>query len=771
MPDSHSCIEPGPVRSREHGPALPRESLAAQSHGSEWFTANRFAALLGGLIAAHFAAILCGFQTFFLRDFGYFSYPLAQYHRECFWRGELPLWSPFNSCGMPFLAQWNTLTLYPPSLIYLLLPLPWSLNLFCLLHLFAGGMGMYFLAHRWSGNRFAACVAATLFVFSAFTLNCVMWPNNIAALGLMPWVILLVQRGWQRGGRQLLIGSLVGALQMLAGAPEMILLTWFTVAGIFVVDLIHGDTPRTRALVRSGIIGLLIAGIAAIQLLPFFELMRASDRSQNFATASWSMPAWGWANFFVPLFHSYAAPIGTYFQPGQDWIASYYTGVVGVVLAGVALCAVRKPRVWFLAALVFLGVALAFGDNRFLYPALKRVFPQLNFMRYPVKFLILVNFALPLLAAFAVAAILETKSRAHFRTLLIASGAAAIIIAGIVWSAHAHPARSENPQFTQWNGLVRIVVLASVTSLLMGFTRASRDRMIRIMAGLVLLALALDGITHSPKATPSLPAGVLQPGLVKLDPAPGLHGNRAMLIRPAHDEVYATMISDPLKDFVLHRQALFGNCNLIDGVPTPDGFFSLYIKESRQLWSHLWFRQTNYAVSPLLDFLSVAHVNAETIFDWTNRPSALPIATIGQAPVFAEASATLESLLSPAFDPARTVYLPANAKALVRATQTIEAKILSAKFTAHRIQLKVDAAADTVLVLAQSFYGPWRASMDKQPVPILRANHAFQAVPISAGTHDIVFEYRDQAFQTGAIVTFCALILGTGLWFLRPRWL
>jgi hypothetical protein len=399
------------------------------------------------------------------------------------------------------------------------------------------------------------------------------------------------------------------------------------------------------------------------------------------------------------------------------------------------------------------------------------VFPQLNFMRYPVKFLILVNFALPLLAAFTVAALVENKSRAHFRALLIASGAAALIIARIVWFAHAHPARSENPQFTQWNGLVRIVVLASVAALFIGFTRASRDQMIRILAGLVLLVLALDGITHGPKATPSLPAGVLQPGLVKLDPPPGLHGHRAMLIRPAHDEVYATMISDPLKDFVLHRQALFGNCNLIDGVPTPDGFFSLYIKESRQLWSHLWFRQTNYAVSPLLDFLSVAHVNAETIFDWTNRASALPIATIGQGPVFADAEATLQSLLSPTFDPTRAVYLPADAKALVRATQTVEAKILSAKFTAHRIELKVDASADTLLVLAQSFYGPWRASMDNQPAPLLRANHAFQAVPVASGVHDIVIEYRDKAFRIGFIVTLCTLMLAATFWFLRPRWL
>ena len=753
-------------------PAPPcRAAGTTASPWTAWFTPGRFAALLGALLASNFAAVLCGFQTLYLRDFGYFSHPVAQYHREAFWRGELPLWNPLNSCGMPFLAQWNTLTLYPGSLIYLLLPLPWSLNLFCLLHLFAGGVGMYFLAQRWTQNRFAACVAGTLFVFSGFTLNCAMWPNNIAALGLMPWVVLLAQRAWQEGGRQLLLGALVGAGQMLAGAPEMILLTWATVAGLFLIDLSGSDTARGRAVLRAIVMIVIIAALSAIQLLPFLELMHASDRTGQVSVASWSMPSWGWANFFVPLFHSYRAPIGSYFQPGQDWIASYYMGLGGVVLAVVALVLVRQARVWWLALLVALGVALGLGENGFLYPALKSAFPQLSFMRFPVKFLILVNFALPLLAAFAVAALVEGTSRARLRTLLLVSGAAALVVGALIWFAHAHPARSENPQTTLWNGATRGLILAALVALLCGLRRVAHERSLRILATLVLLTLALDGFIFSPRTLPTLPTGALEPGLVKLEPAPQPHGPRAMLIRPAHDAIYATMISDPLQDFVLHRQALFGNANLYDRLPTPDGFFSLYVKEQRQVWSQLWFQQTNWMTSPLLDFLGVAHINTASIFDWTNRATALPLATIGQAPIFADAETTVDGMLAPGFDPKRMVYLPVAAQSLVRATSPVEAKILSAEFTAHRLVFKVSAAADTLLVLSQTHYAPWQALVNQQPAPLLRANHAFQAVPIPAGTHDIVIEYRDRAFRLGAFITGGALLLVVLLWFVRTRWL
>jgi hypothetical protein len=51
------------------------------------------------------------------------------------------------------------MTLYPFSLLYLLFPLPWSVNFFCLAHLFWAGLGTYVLASRWTGNRFSASVA------------------------------------------------------------------------------------------------------------------------------------------------------------------------------------------------------------------------------------------------------------------------------------------------------------------------------------------------------------------------------------------------------------------------------------------------------------------------------------------------------------------------------------------------------------------------------------------------------------------------------------
>src|SRR5258706_9320788 len=200
-------------------------------------TGPRFALLLALLIFVQFPQVLLGLQTFVVRDYGFFAYPLAHFQRECFWRGELPFWDPYNNCGAPFLAQWNTMPLYPPALIYLLLPLSWSLSFFCLLHLFWAGLGMYFLGYRWTGNRLGASVAGLVFAFNGLSLNLLMWPSHIATFSWMPWVVLTVEQGWRSGGRKLVIAAACGALQMLAGGPETILLTWLFLTAIWVTQI------------------------------------------------------------------------------------------------------------------------------------------------------------------------------------------------------------------------------------------------------------------------------------------------------------------------------------------------------------------------------------------------------------------------------------------------------------------------------------------------------------------------------------------------------
>ena len=300
------------------GAGIPPAPAAAGS-GDAWLTPGRFALVLAGLIAAFFPEVLFAGKAFVFRDFGIFTHPIAYYQRESFWHGELPLWNPLNNCGIPFLAQWNTVALYPPSLIYLLLPLTPGLSLYFLAHLFLAGLGMYLLASRWSGNRLAAGVAGVAFVFNGMTLNCLMWASNIAALAWMPWVVLTVEQAWRTGGRKrIIIAALAGAVQMLAGAPEIILFTWLVLLALWIGQVATDEKFRSQFLARLPLVVLLVSLLGAAQLLPFLDLLRHSERSSALGASFWAIPLSGWANLLVPLFDCYRSPGGVYFQPLQD---------------------------------------------------------------------------------------------------------------------------------------------------------------------------------------------------------------------------------------------------------------------------------------------------------------------------------------------------------------------------------------------------------------------------------------------------------------------
>ncbi len=352
--------------------AVPTESPVTRQ-SVEFLSLPRFAILLAVLLLASFPDVIFGWRSFFTRDFANFGYPLAWHVQQSYRAGEIPLWNPYNFAGIPFLAQWNTLALYPPSLIYILLPLPWSLNCFNLLHLYLGGLGMFCLARRWLRDGRAASVAGVAYAFSGLMVSSLMWPNNMAALGWLPFVLFTGEPAACEGGKRCLAAALVMALQFLSGAPEIIGLTW---AGLLAVILFAQETPAVAAWRRFGRLAPVFVaglGLGAIQLLPFVELLRHSQRSAAFASGEWTLSWAGLGNFLVPLFHTVQNRDRIFFQPDQQWVSSYYPGSAIVLLSLMALASERTRRVRWLALFCLVSLLLALGTHGFVYDWLRRV--------------------------------------------------------------------------------------------------------------------------------------------------------------------------------------------------------------------------------------------------------------------------------------------------------------------------------------------------------------------------------------------------------------
>ncbi|HUZ06116.1 MAG TPA: hypothetical protein VMV89_01370, partial [Candidatus Paceibacterota bacterium] len=118
----------------------------------------------------------------------------------------------------------------------------------------------------------------------------------------------------------------------------------------------------------------------------------------------------------------------------------------------------------------------------------------------------------------------------------------------------------------------------------------------------------------------------------------------------------------------------------------------------------------------------------------------------------------LQALAQNDFDGSKIVILPPAEKEFVTVTNQTGAKILNSKFSDQSVDIEVEAAEPSLVVIAQSYYHDWQARIDVngwQP-SLLRANVAFQAVQVPAGRHKIHLFYEDRAFQTGARISIAA---------------
>jgi hypothetical protein len=158
-----------------------------------------------------------------------------------------------------------------------------------------------------------------------------------------------------------------------------------------------------------------------------------------------------------------------------------------------------------------------------------------------------------------------------------------------------------------------------------------------------------------------------------------------------------------------------------------------------------------------MDFMGVTNVTSPSgVFDWTNRTSAMPLITAGQSPRTLDETNVLNALFSPRFNP-RTMVL-FSTKMEGYGTNAIPATVSEVRVSTHRITFSVETPQPTWAVIAQSFNPNWRATVNGNPVEIVRANFAFQAIPIKEGRSQVKLWYDDRSLNIGMLISGAALL-------------
>jgi hypothetical protein len=154
---------------------------------------------------------------------------------------------------------------------------------------------------------------------------------------------------------------------------------------------------------------------------------------------------------------------------------------------------------------------------------------------------------------------------------------------------------------------------------------------------------------------------------------------------------------------------------------------------------------------------------------------ALPAAfVVPNGQVVQDEEARLALLSDPAFDPRDTVLLSESPPQAPQSDVDPSGPASRedpwvVRRGPNRIMISADLRQAGYLVLTETHYPGWRATVDGQRAEILAANHAFRAVRLEPGRHIVLFEYRPLSIYLGAGTTLVAglLLVAAGI----ARWL
>ncbi len=498
-------------------------------------------------------------ELFYMRDLVFFTLPVKQYLAERIAAGELPLWTPHISAGMPFLGDAANQVFYPFNLLLLVLSPERAIAWSTVLHSGIGMLGAFALARALGAARGFALWAGLGYALSGYVLSITDNLNYVAGAAWLPVALACYVRSLRSASvRRAATAALAIAMLLLAGDALAAgiasagaallglaaLAGWWGAPGEFAP---RGARPVLFAwlLMIGG--GALLAGL---QVAPTLMLIGTSTRAGGVSlqdATQFSLPPARLLEFVQAYLFGAKYPALEFFagarydERNTPWAASIYIGLAPLLAA--LLAAWLRPRhAWPWLLLGGLLTLLALGRNTPVYEWAYTWLPMVDSQRYPEKLVLGVTLAVWMLAPLgAQAALAGPLSRRLPRPAYLAITAGIVLLGFVLtlWtpvrSLLGENARVESFFFSDMFGvkLSHMQGLALHTAAVSGVLIAGlalhawRPAAAFVLVGvLTLVDLARINAPAAPTAAPETLALDRPPAL--LDAVPALIGSRIL---------------------------------------------------------------------------------------------------------------------------------------------------------------------------------------------------------------------------------------------------
>jgi hypothetical protein len=344
------------------------------------------------------------------------------------------------------------------------------------------------------------------------------------------------------------------------------------------------------------------------------------------------------------------------------------------------------------------------------------------------------------------------------RRLLVAALALVTLVMLIPLPEGSHPT-TPNAGILALFGIVRLVLVAAIVGWLLGCLREgriARDAFVA-MIGFVLFA---DVVPVHREHQHVITEPFWRPE--KIDRR---HARNPALLPPAHD-LARWRVNRPDVALGIDGSEFQSNIFSLYGLRSFGGVNSLRGARLSRLVSTF---EPNPPFGPgaitpelhnprLLDLLG-AGFEGVTAGAVQRRPNALGrLLAFSDYEVISDEEATLRRLGAGSFDPMRTVLLDQEPVGGALAERGRAIDLVFEEHTSDRIVASLEGAAPAIVFFGDVFDPGWRAWVDGVEHPVLRANYAFMAVSVPAGSTQLELHFAPPALLRGTRVAGFGLL-------------
>jgi hypothetical protein len=704
--------------------------------------------------------------------------PFHAWSAEWFKRsGHLPLWNPEIFGGMPFVAAGSGDIFYPAWLLRFVVPVTTAGNLSFALHYILAGLFTYLLLRRlrvaWTGSVIGGLAYELTGLIASYPSpghDGKLFASTMLPLILLALVLALRDRRWQ-------------GYPLLAAATGLTLLGHFQlayysliVAGLFALYLTlaeAGDSKTGERVMRLGLalIAVLVGfGIAAIQIMPFFEYIPFSPRAQGYSgfegSSSYAIPWDHVPEFFLKNF---VGSRETYWGSNPIKLHSEYLGLPVVVLAALGVTVPERRRfVLWVGGIGLLFLLISLGAGTPFFKLWWTVMPLVKKTRAPGMVFYVVALVTAMFAGLGVERALKGEGKRVMRPALIIGAIVAVLgVTGVF----GHIAETLAAAKAAAAGADQSAILWGTVS-----------------SGLALAAAAAVLGPAQGRLTPRLGALAL---ILIVGADLWLNARQFWSYTKPYgrDPVIDRITATPLPYRVFNPPgpgAYPGSSLMAFDIPDVFGYHGNELRYYDELWGGKseW---RNLGVLPLWDLWAVRYailpagaqtldsipgfrrvLDSVTIFDGGRvnlfeRLEPAPYARVVPGAIKTDSATVIPTLIDTRMDFSRIVLFttdqPVTPEPLKKMPAPSPSRATLTAWQPGRMTVTLDSAPPqpSYLLIAENWFPDWQATVDGQPAPVLRGDYSLITVALPAGAKVVELAFRSKPYELGRTLTIASL--------------